>query len=135
MINIRFANQSDMKQIVCTFHNKRISWATPHQAALDIKNKQLLVIEVNGKIVGSCALVYDYKYNYLAIKRLFIYNKNNLSKGYASLLINFIIKNTTGNLGLTPWVENQALIRMIEKKGFKFQYHFRDKYLFYLLKR
>lgn len=129
---IRLAQPHETKSIAMSIRNKHIDYNTPAQAIEDIKQNRLYVMIHDNKIVASCALVYETNYNYLAIKRLVIYRKENLRKGIADSFIKYFIQNFSQNLGATPFPENIAMIKLLKKNNFKFQYNFLEKYCFYL---
>ena len=130
-MEIRKATATDLVHVIRSLQNKGIDYNTTAQAKADILNNRLFVAIINGKIVGSCAIVEETAYNYTAIKRVCVYNKKNCGKGIASALVAYICGLDLGNLGATPW-NNPGMIRVFEKYGFRYQYTFLENYNFYL---
>lgn len=132
---IRLAQKSEAKSISCSIRNKKIDYNTARHVYEDLKNKRLYVlVDNNEKIIASCALVEENNYNYTAIKRLVIFKKENYGKGIASQFVKYFVENISVPLGCTPWADNNAMKKILEKFGFKFQYTFLNNYCFYLRK-
>ena len=129
---IRLAKQTEIKSVMMSIRNKHIDYNTPLQAKEDILNNRLYVMIDNEKIIASCAIVPETQYNYLAIKRLVIFRKENQRKGIADNFIKYFIKNFPDNLGATPFSENKAMINLLTKNNFVYKYNFLEKYCFYL---
>lgn len=130
---IRLAQNSEAKSISCSIRNKKIDYNTARHVYEDLRNKRLYVlIDNNEKIIASCALVEESNYNYTAIKRLAIFKKENYGKGIASQFIKFFINTVDSSLGCTPWIDNIAMKKLLEKFGFQLQYIFSENHCFYL---
>lgn len=89
-MTIRFANINDTIRIIRAIQNKHLDYNTPAQVKEDIQKGRLVVVEENGKLLGSCALVEEPAYNYTAIKRVCVYSKKSQGKGVGTVLIQFL---------------------------------------------
>lgn len=130
-MTIRIANKSDYRGVARSLANKNISYISSTHAKNDIENNRLFIMEENGKAIAQCALVYEPLYNYYAIKRLVVYNKKNCGRGIAQQFISFFCAMDLPALGCTPWVDNVAMKKLLERNGFVYQYTFMDNYQFY----
>lgn len=128
---VRLANKSDYKGVARSLTNKNISYISSTHAKNDIENNRLFVMEENGKAIAQCALVYEPLYDYYAIKRLVVYNKKNCGRGIAQQFISFFCAMDLPALGCTPWADNVAMKKLLERNGFVYQYTFMDNYQFY----
>lgn len=128
---VRLANKSDYRGVARSLANKNISYISSIHAKNDIENNRLFVMEENGKAIAQCALVYEPLYNYYAIKRLVVYNKKNCGRGIAQQFISFFCAMDLPALGCTPWADNVAMKKLLERNGFVYQYTFMDNYQFY----
>lgn len=130
---IRKATMNDYISIVRSIQNKHIEYITATHIKNDIKNEQLYIIEINNKIIAFASCVYCKDFNNYAIKRLCVPNKKNNGKGYAQKMINFLVNNRNKNfpLVITPWKNNSAMIHMVEKLGFEWQYNFNKVWTLY----
>lgn len=131
-MTIRLACAEDTIHVVRSLQNKKMSYNTPAHAKDDIANGYLYVMEDCGKIIASCAFFPSHR-GYMAIKRLCIYNKKNKGKGIAKEFFAFFSSMPYPAFGCTPWNDNPAILHVVEKAGFKYQYTFNEKYCFYLL--
>lgn len=134
-LKIRLATKEDELHIIRAIQNKHMDYNQPFHVKEDIANDRLVVAECDGKIVASMAFVFDLERNYVALKRLCIYRKENRRKGIATALIQEA-KWRLGwmDIGLTPWITNPEMCALLEKLGFKYQYTFDTYYKFYLWK-
>ena len=128
---VRFATEKDTVRIIRAIQNKKMEYNTTANVKIDIEMHRLVVIEDNGKLLGSCAIVEEKEYSYTAIKRVCVYSKKSQGKGVASQLINFVVSLNLGTIGATPWDDNPAMIHVFEKFGFTYQYTFMKHYCFY----
>lgn len=128
---IRYATKEDLLSAVRSLQKNQTFYNTTSHLKEDIEKNRLIIIEENGKLLGSCALVYEENWDYLAIKRLNVYAKKSRGKGYADKLIKYVISLNLGTLGSTPWKENMVARHLFEKNGFTLQYDFMDNYCFY----
>lgn len=128
---IRIATKTDYKKIACSLNNKHINYITSSHAKEDIENGRLFIIEEEEKIIAQCALVYEEKYNYYAIKRLVVYNQKNRGRGIAQKFISFFCNKNLPALGCTPWADNIVMKKLLERNGFVYQYTFMENYQFY----
>lgn len=132
-LTIRLATIEDEIHIIRAIQNKHMDYNQPTHVKEDISNDRLVVAESNGKIVASMAFVFDNERNYVAIKRLCIYRKENMRKGIATALIEEAKKRLCWmDIGLTPWTTNPKMCALLEKLGFEYQYTFDTYYKFYL---
>lgn len=130
-MEVRFATTADSLSIIRAIQNKHIDYNTTAQAKEDIKLGRLIVVEENGKLLGSCAIVKDECYGYTAIKRVCVYSKKSCGKGVAQALVGFVCSLGLGTLGATPWNDNPAMCHIFKKFGFEYQYTFLKYYDFY----
>lgn len=130
-MKIRYATAEDKIRVIRSLQNKRITYNTTAQAKVDIDLQRLIVIEENGKLLGSCAIVPEVEYKYTAIKRLCIYSKKSRGKGVATKLVEYIESLNLGDIGATPWDTNPAMCHILEKCGFEYEYTFSEHYKFY----
>lgn len=130
-MNVRKATTEDTLHIVRSLQNKHISYNSVEQAKNDIKNGNLYIAEKDGKILGSVVVAYKEHRNYNAILRLCVYNKKNEGKGIAGALVDYVLSLGLGDYGATPWNTNPAMIHIFKKRGFVFQYAFKNNYQFY----
>jgi len=132
-MEIRKANQKDYKRLVISLRNVFVAnpYINKNYLKQDIENNACYIIEENNKIVAIASLVYDTKYGMHYIKRLCVPNKKMRSKGYAKELIAYL-KEQKKPVAITPWKENVAMRRLVEKLGFEFQYSFQENYMLYL---
>lgn len=128
---IRIATKTDYRKIACSLNNKHINYITSSHAKEDIENGRLFIIEEEEKIIAQCALVYEEQYNYYAIKRLVVYNQKNCGRGIAQKFISFFCNKNLPALGCTPWTDNIAMKKLLERNGFIYQYTFMENYQFY----
>lgn len=130
---IRLATKSDLSYIMHALAPKKIEYIKPSQAKQDIEQNRLYVLEHNNKIIAQCALVSEAQFNYVAIKRMTIYNNSLKFKGVANIFIEYF--NTLNlSLGATPWTDNEKMKHILIKNGFQYQYTFLEKYEFFLKK-
>jgi len=128
---VRFASNKDTLSVIRSIQNKRMDYNTTAQAKQDISLGRLVVVEENGKLLGSCAIVKETKRGYTAIKRVCVYSKKSQGKGVAQALISFVCSLDLGTLGATPWNDNPAMCHIFQKFGFVYQYTFLEYYDFY----
>lgn len=128
---VRFASNEDTLSVIRSIQNKRMNYNTTAQAKQDISLGRLVVVEENGKLLGSCAIVKETNRGYTAIKRVCVYSKKSRGKGVAQALIAFVCSLGLGTLGATPWNDNPAMCHIFKKFGFKYQYTFLENYDFY----
>ena len=98
-MTIRFAKREDTIHIIRAIQNKRMDYNTTAQAKEDVKLGRLVVVEENGKLLGSCAIVKDECRGYTAIKRVCVYSKKSRGKGVAQSLVGFVCSLGLGTLG------------------------------------
>lgn len=130
-MTIRKATSADLKSITCALRNKNIFYNTPAQAREDVRQNRLFVLENNGALVAQCALVFDTNRQEYYMKRLCVYNKKRACGGTAQMFIDFFLSLGVASLSVTPWDDNKAMIHVLEKNGFEFQYRFLENYLYY----
>ena len=133
-MTIRHATAADLKSITCALRNKKINYNTPAHAREDVRQDRLFVIENNGALIAQCALVFDDVRQGYYMKRLCVYNSKRACKGVAQMFIDFFFSLGIASLAVTPWDDNKAMIHILEKNGFEFQYRFLEKYLYYYKK-
>lgn len=128
---IRFATTADAIHIIRAIQNKRMDYNTPQDVREDVNAGRLIVAEENGKLLGSVVVVYKAHRGYYAIMRMCVYSKTSKGKGVASALIDYVLALGLGTYGATPWNDNPAMIHILVKRGFEYQYTFKNKYDFY----
>lgn len=129
---VRYATVSDQLSIIRALQNKKMDYNTTQDAKEDIaKNRLIIAVDDNGKILGSVAIVYKEHRGYTAIMRMCVYSKKSKGKGVATALIQFVVSLNLGTLGGTPWNDNPAMIHIFVKFGFEYQYTFNEHYNFY----
>lgn len=129
---VRQANTKDYKKLVSSlrFIFKDNAYISLEYLKQDIKNENCYIMEVDNKIVAIASLVYDKEYNMYYIKRLSVPNKKNRSKGYATSMIKEL-KEIKPITAVTPWKENVAMQKILEKLGFQYNYTFKENYMLY----
>lgn len=133
---IRKATTADIKKVTMSLRNRNIAYNTPAQAKTDIINGYMFVIESDdGRIIGSMCLVPEPHHGYSAVKRGCIYNRKNNGKGYARMLMEYIIEHSEGTLGCTPWAENKAVLHILATHGFEYRKTVCENYLVHVLER
>ena len=130
-MEIRKATRNDYKRIALALRNKGINYITPAHASEDISRGQLYLLVKDEIIIGQCALVYEPRYSYYAIKRMVVYNKKFCGCGAAQQFISFFCEMNLPALGCTPWTDNSKMRYLLEKNGFVHQYTFLSCYEFY----
>ena len=65
---IRYATKEDLLSAVRSLQKNQTFYNTTSHLKEDIEKNRLIIIEENGKLLGSCALVYEENWDYLAIK-------------------------------------------------------------------
>ena len=130
-MTIRQATAADLKSMTCGGRNKNIHDNTPAQAREDVRQNRLFVIGNNGALIAQCALVFDTNRQEYYMKRLCVYNKKRTCGGTAQMFIDFFFSLGVASLSVTPWDDNKAMINILEKNGFEFQYRFLENYLYY----
>lgn len=130
-MEIRYATNADQLSIIRAIQNKGMDYNTTADVKKDIALGRLLVAVENGKILGSVAVVYKAHRGYYAIMRMCVYSKASKGKGVASALVDFVLALDLGDYGATPWGENGAMVHILVKRGFVFQYTFNENYNFY----
>ena len=128
---IRHATAADLKSITCALRNKKIHYNTPAQAREDVQHNRLFVIENDGALIAQCALFFDDTRQEYYMKRLCVYNKKRACNGTAQMFIDYFYSLGIASLAVTPWDDNKAMIHVLEKNGFEFQYRFLENYLYY----
>ena len=128
---IRFATTADTIHIIRAIQNKHMDYNTPADVKADIAAHRLLVAVDGEKILGSVAVVYKAHRGYFAIMRGCVYSKASLGKGVMGALIDSVLALNLGDYGVTPWSDNPAMIHILEKRGFVYQYTFKENYNFY----
>lgn len=130
-MEIRYATKADQLSIIRAIQNKGMDYNTTADVKKDIALGRLLIAVENNKILGSVAVVYKAHRGYYAIMRMCVYSKASKGKGVASALVDFILALDLGEYGATPWGENGAMVHILVKRGFVFQYTFNENYNFY----
>ncbi len=130
-MTVRFATPADAIRIIRAIQNKRMDYNTPQDVREDVNAGRLIIAEENGKLLGSVAIVYKAHRGYYAIMRMCVYAKTSTGKGVASTLIDYVLALGLGTYGATPWNDNPAMIHILVKRGFEYQYTFKKKYDFY----
>ncbi len=133
MTTVRFATAADTLRVVRGLQNKGMNFNTTAQAKADILAGHLLVAEIDGRIVGSLAVV-PTAHGYTGLKRGCVYNKKNQGKGVLSAMFDFALSLGLGDYGCTPWIENTAVIHSLEKRGFHYEKTVCENYLVYVRK-
>lgn len=128
---VRPATNADTIRIIRAIQNKHMDYNTPFDVREDVKNNRLFVAEENGKLLGSMAVVYKPHRGYHAIMRGCVYARSSSGKGVASALVDYILSLGYETLGATPWADNGAMCHIFEKRGFEYQYTFKENYKFY----
>ena len=135
-MTIRFATKEDEIRIIRAIQNKHMDYNQPTHVREDVRSNRLIVAEDKGKLLGSCALVYDSHFGYYAIKRLCVFAKTSRGKGVATAMVKWLCDYFSMlKIGATPWTTNPTMCHIFEKLGFEYQYTFSTYYMFYLLKR
>lgn len=130
-MTIRYALPSDTLHIIRAIQNKKMDYNTTQDVKVDVAAHRLVVAVEGDKILGSVAIVYKPHRGYFAIMRMCVYSKASKSKGVASALIDFVLALELGEYGATPWSDNPAMIHILVKRGFVYQYTFNENYNFY----
>lgn len=130
-MTIRKATEKDTIRIIRAIQNKHMDYNTPADVREDVKNGVLFVTEENGKLLGSMVVFYKPHRGYYAITRGCVYSKKSRGKGVASALVDYILSLDLGVYGATPWNDNPAMCHIFEKRGFVYQYTFKENYKFY----
>lgn len=130
-MTIRKATEKDTIRIIRAIQNKHMDYNTPADVREDVKNGVLFVAEENGKLLGSMVVFYKSNRGYYAITRGCVYSKKSRGKGVASALVDYILSLDLGVYGATPWNDNPAMCHIFEKRGFVYQYTFKENYKFY----
>ena len=130
-IKVRYAVPSDSMAVVCGLRNKNFAYNTTAQAKADITNHQLLVAEINGKVVGSLAII-PTSHGYMGLKRGCVYNKKYKGKGIMTALFDYAVALNLGSYGCTPWAENIAIIKILLNHNFKYQKTVHENYMVYV---
>lgn len=130
-MTIRKATEKDTIRIIRAIQNKHMNYNTPADVREDVKNGVLFVAEENGKLLGSMVVFYKPHRGYYAITRGCVYSKKSRGKGVASALVDYILSLDLGVYGATPWNDNPAMCHIFEKRGFVYQYTFKENYKFY----
>lgn len=130
-MTIRKATEKDTIRIIRAIQNKHMNYNTPADVREDVKNGVLFVAEENGKLLGSMVVFYKSHRGYYAITRGCVYSKKSRGKGVASALVDYILSLGLGVYGATPWNDNPAMCHIFEKRGFVYQYTFKENYKFY----
>lgn len=130
-MTIRKATEKDTIRIIRAIQNKHMDYNTPADVREDVKNGVLFVAEENGKLLGSMVVFYKPHRDYYAITRGCVYSKKSRGKGIASALVDYILSLDLGVYGATPWDDNPAMCHIFEKRGFVYQYTFKENYKFY----
>ena len=119
-MTVRKATEKDTIRIIRAIQNKRMDYNTPADVREDVKNGVLFV-----------AVFYKPHRGYYAITRGCVYSKKSRGKGVASALVDYILSLDLGVYGATPWNDNPAMCHIFEKRGFVYQYTFKENYKFY----
>lgn len=130
-MTIRKATEKDTIRVIRAIQNKHMDYNTPADVREDVKNGVLFVAEENGKLLGSMVVFYKPNRGYYAITRGCVYSKKSRGKGVASALVDYILSLDLGVYGATPWNDNPAMCHIFEKRGFVYQYTFKENYKFY----
>lgn len=129
---IRLATKDDYCYISHALASKGIDYNKPSHAKTDIAAGRLYVlVNEEGKVIAQCALVEERDFNYIAMKRMLVYRKENCGKGAMHMFIEFFSQFGCP-LGATPWMENERTKHILRKHGFEYQYTFSEKYEFFL---
>lgn len=141
---IRLATNNDKKEVLLIYEEAKAfirsynspQWQAgyPNEGSFnnDIKNNQIYVKEVNGKIV-SVASILDYEPTYEVIEGKWLNNEpykvvhriatktEELGKGYAGSFLSFINKQLNcNNIRIDTHKLNQPMIKYLEKNGFTY---------------
>lgn len=130
-MRIRVATKEDYLWIARVIGKKNLSYCTANQIRDDYSWNRLYCVYEEDKVLATFSLVYDWRYEYLAIKRLCILNKKNEGRGIARFAIHSILPYLRGKVGATPWEDNVAMRKALEAEGFKMEYKFNGKWCFY----
>ena len=130
-MTIRYALPSDTLHIIRAIQNKKMDYNTAQDVKVDVAAHRLVVAVEGDKILGSVAIVYKPHRGYFAIMRMCVYSKTSKGKGVASALIDFVLALELGEYGATPWSDNPAMIHILVKRGFVYQYTFNENYNYY----
>lgn len=69
-MTIRYATNNDTIHIIRAIQNKHMDYNTTSQVKEDVRLGRLIVVEENGKLLGSAAIVYKAHRGYTAITRM-----------------------------------------------------------------
>lgn len=126
---------NDLRKILPLVRDSRISYITDWHTLKDFlgdDGAQLYILYNNNQPGAIVTTIYDNNYNYLAIKRLLSFTKR---KGYATRLLSAIVSKAQcagiNSIGCTPWNDNSAMIHLVNKLGFDYQYSFQKNWRFY----
>lgn len=130
-MRIRVATPSDYRWIKRVIGRKQLSYCTGAHIKEDFIWNRLYCVYEGDKVLATFSLVYDWRFDYLAIKRLCVLNKKNEGKGIARFAIHSILPYLRGKVGVTPWEDNIAMRKILEAEGFKLEYKFDGHWCFY----
>lgn len=127
---IRWARQSDTKQIIATIAQKKCDYITCQQIREDINKGKVLLGKIESKIVCFLVVERNAEFKYVSIRRAMVPNKKYRKKGVMNELLSSICdyadRDYAEPLGATPWTDNIAMKKLLEKNGFIYQYTFQS---------
>lgn len=130
-MRIRVATKADYLWIVRVIGKKNLSYCTTDHIRSDFAWNRLYCVYEGDRVLATFSLVYDWRFEYMAIKRLCVLNKKNEGRGIARFAIHSILPYLRGKVGATPWEDNVAMRKVLEAEGFKMEYKFMGHWCFY----
>ena len=130
---ITCANVSNYRKLVALLNHQRKPYMTIDQLKTDLIDGRIFMWEEEGQILGFITLTYALEYEMFYLKRLLV-SKRHRREGVAEKLVEAMIEYAESQyspLACTPFRDNQPMIGLLEKLGFKFRYDFLDNYLLY----
>lgn len=131
-MRIRVATKDDYLWIARVIGKKNLPYCTANHIKDDFMWHRLYCVYEGDKVLATFSLVYDWRFEYLAIKRLCILNKKNEGKGIAKFAIHSILPYLHGKVGVTPWEDNIAMRKVLESEGFHLEYKFNGQWCYYV---
>ncbi len=132
-MNISFASEKDKLSVIRSIQRNQTDYMTTQQAKDDIANGRLIVCKNDkAKVVGIISVELKEDRGYIAIRRGMVTNKLNRGKGIMSKLVDFICQQSWEYpLGVTPWIDNTPMIKVLERNGFTKHYTFNEVWVYY----
>lgn len=126
------ATNKDYRSLVNSINRgKKIDYITANHLKQDLLNNELYILKLNDKNAAIFTITFDEKYNHWYLKRLKVLNAKNLGKGILTKIIEWVAQ-LDKKIAITPWVDNVAVRKTVEKFGFELRYVFNEKWCYYV---